>query len=167
LARPLTLASCLTTLSTLRTLDPSPPLRDTPSSPPPRSSDLRSESSTMAHHRSPSRASHSTLWPWIGLSPRTSPSSGWSPSAVPTDRKSTRLNSSHEWTSYAVFCVSKKQAGKAFTGTQGAGGPDSIGVSYRTYGGDGVIQCDGSNNLGPSGMSLAYNNLFTVVPAQS
>src|SRR6266536_3889540 len=25
------------------------------------------------------------------------------------DRKSTRLNSSHEWTSYAVFCVKKQK----------------------------------------------------------
>src|SRR6266536_2842129 len=25
------------------------------------------------------------------------------------DRKSTRLNSSHEWTSYAVFCLNKKK----------------------------------------------------------
>src|SRR5438105_5789726 len=25
------------------------------------------------------------------------------------DRKSTRLNSSHEWNSYAVFCLKKKQ----------------------------------------------------------
>src|SRR5207247_3399083 len=25
------------------------------------------------------------------------------------DRKSTRLNSSHEWTSYAVFCLKKKR----------------------------------------------------------
>src|SRR5438105_7478318 len=30
--------------------------------------------------------------------------------AVPwTDRKSTRLNSSHEWISYAVFCLKKKK----------------------------------------------------------
>src|SRR5438105_9269681 len=29
----------------------------------------------------------------------------WSPA---TDRKSTRLNSSHEWISYAVFCLKKK-----------------------------------------------------------
>src|SRR5207247_5620551 len=28
------------------------------------------------------------------------------------DRKSTRLNSSHEWTSYAVFCLKKKNKGK-------------------------------------------------------
>src|SRR5207247_1270758 len=27
---------------------------------------------------------------------------------IPLDRKSTRLNSSHEWTSYAVFCLKKK-----------------------------------------------------------
>src|SRR5438105_12223035 len=30
------------------------------------------------------------------------------PSASP-DRKSTRLNSSHEWISYAVFCLKKKK----------------------------------------------------------
>src|SRR5207247_10757351 len=29
----------------------------------------------------------------------------------PRDRKSTRLNSSHEWTSYAVFCLEKKKNG--------------------------------------------------------
>src|SRR5438105_9582464 len=28
---------------------------------------------------------------------------------VAVDRKSTRLNSSHEWTSYAVFCLKKKR----------------------------------------------------------
>src|SRR5438105_7526282 len=28
--------------------------------------------------------------------------------AAPEDRKSTRLNSSHEWISYAVFCLKKK-----------------------------------------------------------
>src|SRR5438105_15882262 len=27
---------------------------------------------------------------------------------IGTDRKSTRLNSSHEWISYAVFCLKKK-----------------------------------------------------------
>src|SRR5438105_11138718 len=27
----------------------------------------------------------------------------------PPDRKSTRLNSSHEWISYAVFCLKKKK----------------------------------------------------------
>src|SRR5438105_8860732 len=29
------------------------------------------------------------------------------------DRKSTRLNSSHEWISYAVFCLKKKKKKKA------------------------------------------------------
>src|SRR5438105_11333094 len=29
-----------------------------------------------------------------------------------TDRKSTRLNSSHEWISYAVFCLKKKKKKK-------------------------------------------------------
>src|SRR5438105_8927821 len=29
--------------------------------------------------------------------------------AISIDRKSTRLNSSHEWISYAVFCLKKKK----------------------------------------------------------
>src|SRR5271170_8382961 len=36
----------------------------------------------------------------LGLCARTRPAS---------DRKSTRLNSSHEWISYAVFCLKKKK----------------------------------------------------------
>src|SRR5438105_9267005 len=32
-----------------------------------------------------------------------------SPSYMRRDRKSTRLNSSHEWISYAVFCLKKKK----------------------------------------------------------
>src|SRR6266536_3926821 len=35
---------------------------------------------------------------------RTDPSRSWC-----ADRKSTRLNSSHEWISYAVFCLKKKK----------------------------------------------------------
>src|SRR5438105_9729240 len=31
------------------------------------------------------------------------------------DRKSTRLNSSHEWISYAVFCLKKKKIGRKMT----------------------------------------------------
>src|SRR5438105_9577966 len=31
---------------------------------------------------------------------------------IDTDRKSTRLNSSHEWISYAVFCLKKKKKKK-------------------------------------------------------
>src|SRR5438105_12926788 len=33
--------------------------------------------------------------------------------AIMTDRKSTRLNSSHEWISYAVFCLKKKKKVKS------------------------------------------------------
>src|SRR5438105_12100862 len=35
---------------------------------------------------------------------------GWTdPRPTARDRKSTRLNSSHEWISYAVFCLKKKK----------------------------------------------------------
>src|SRR5438105_5673133 len=34
------------------------------------------------------------------------------PNRKPRDRKSTRLNSSHEWISYAVFCLKKKKKQK-------------------------------------------------------
>src|SRR5438105_9227260 len=33
---------------------------------------------------------------------------------VTRDRKSTRLNSSHEWISYAVFCLKKKKKKKEY-----------------------------------------------------
>src|SRR5438105_14865365 len=33
--------------------------------------------------------------------------------SVDSDRKSTRLNSSHEWISYAVFCLKKKKGKKS------------------------------------------------------
>src|SRR5207247_10102188 len=36
---------------------------------------------------------------------------GGSPSMASTDRKSTRLNSSHEWISYAVCCLKTKTNG--------------------------------------------------------
>src|SRR5207247_3317150 len=36
------------------------------------------------------------------------PSQGRVVEASRVDRKSTRLNSSHEWSSYAVFCLKKK-----------------------------------------------------------
>src|SRR5438105_9487100 len=41
---------------------------------------------------------------------RTRSWSGWRPRlGRELDRKSTRLNSSHEWISYAVFCLKKKK----------------------------------------------------------
>ena len=66
-------------------------------------------------------------------------------------------------TSSALPAAGAYLAGQAFTGTQGAGGPDSIGVRYRTSNGDSVILCDGSTNTGP-GANQLYTNLFTVVP---
>src|SRR5438105_8437930 len=36
----------------------------------------------------------------------------WSTTNVFSDRKTTRLNSSHEWISYAVFCLKKKKKKK-------------------------------------------------------
>src|SRR5207247_7341403 len=35
--------------------------------------------------------------------------SSWGQFVAMLDRKSTRLNSSHEWISYAVFCLKKKK----------------------------------------------------------
>jgi len=56
------------------------------------------------------------------------------------------------------------QVGQAFTGTQPAGQPDSIGVRYRTANSDGVILCDGSSNTAVPPGSQLYTNVFTVVP---
>ena len=56
------------------------------------------------------------------------------------------------------------QVGQAFSGTQPAGQPDSIGVRYRTANGDGVILCDGSSNTAVPPGSQLYTNVFTVVP---
>src|SRR6266849_10136845 len=61
------------------------------------------------------RPPRSTLFPYTTLfrsRPRAPRGRGrrrapWSRRA-PGDRKSTRLNSSHEWISYAVFCLKKK-----------------------------------------------------------
>src|SRR5207247_4844484 len=47
-----------------------------------------------------------------GRSGNPSPSTGSAGPLIPaenSDRKSTRLNSSHEWISYAVFCLKKKK----------------------------------------------------------
>src|SRR6266849_5485343 len=63
------------------------------------------------------RPPRSTLFPYTTLfrsrlpRPRHWPTASPSPCARPArrDRKSTRLNSSHEWISYAVFCLKKKK----------------------------------------------------------
>src|SRR5438105_5552929 len=67
------------------------------------------------------RPPRSTLFPYTTLfrshqatpplyrAPRFAPASPHRRCAARTDRKSTRLNSSHEWISYAVFCLKKKK----------------------------------------------------------
>src|SRR5438552_9547557 len=49
------------------------------------------------------------------LSAIQNPTLGWSARNAPIDRKSTRLNSSHQIISYAVFCLKKKKKNKKHT----------------------------------------------------
>src|SRR5207247_9983139 len=61
-----------------------------------------------------SRSSASTAcWVVRTVMPTSPTTSAWratgSTCKTTTDRKSTRLNSSHEWISYAVFCLKKKK----------------------------------------------------------
>src|SRR5437763_13150458 len=70
------------------------------------------------------RPPRSTLIPYTTLfrsAPSPAPASPWQPAhhftytrlpAVVSDRKSTRLNSSHRCISYAVFCLKKKKKKK-------------------------------------------------------
>src|SRR5438105_8212679 len=51
--------------------------------------------------------SNGCFWPRQRRGP--APGRSWRRSSGRSDRKSTRLNSSHEWTSYAVFCLKKKK----------------------------------------------------------
>src|SRR6266536_4525092 len=61
------------------------------------------------------RPPRSTLFPYTTLFRSHGPCLGpverlrVPPPRGPRDRKSTRLNSSHEWSSYAVFCLKKKK----------------------------------------------------------
>src|SRR5206468_8637747 len=56
---------------------------------------------------------HSIAFNWASASVfvanSTSPDSGFESASFTTDRKSTRLNSSHDQISYAVFCLKKKK----------------------------------------------------------
>src|SRR6266849_4117820 len=63
------------------------------------------------------RPPRSTLFPYTTLfrsrghrhcAPPQPPRGGDQSTGARRDRKSTRLNSSHEWSSYAVFCLKKK-----------------------------------------------------------
>src|SRR5207247_9746439 len=53
--------------------------------------------------------SRSSSLPLLMPSTRASSPAAALASICPLDRKSTRLNSSHEWISYAVFCLKKKK----------------------------------------------------------
>src|SRR5438067_5712968 len=75
------------------------------------------------------RPPRSTLFPYttlfrsdrrIGVSPSKTyePTRSWAPEPVRSDRKSTRLNSSHVSISYAVFCLKKKKKNKTQHKTQ-------------------------------------------------
>src|SRR5712664_4506393 len=65
------------------------------------------------------RPPRSTLFPYTTLFRSNGPPDGWHPSSPrsrsapapsePLDRKSTRLNSSHDQISYAVLCLKQKQ----------------------------------------------------------
>jgi type IV pilus assembly protein PilW len=55
-------------------------------------------------------------------------------------------------------------AGQGFWGTHAAAS-DTIGIRYRTAGGDQVILCDGSTNTAAVGTTRLYVNAFTVVQA--
>src|SRR5437870_7904424 len=79
--------------------------RDLHSFPTRRSSDLRSPAPGAASARGPPTACRSSA---RGPASR---GSGSRPRTSATDRKSTRLNSSHVAISYAVFCLKKKKNG--------------------------------------------------------
>src|SRR5207247_10875328 len=97
---------------------PPPPLLH--SFPTRRSSDLPPSPSprtmaSMSQTAEPSPASCDSREPNQNCSPGRSPRTPKSAVTAPNrpwisflDRKSTRLNSSHEWISYAVFCLKKK-----------------------------------------------------------
>src|SRR3982750_1915120 len=82
-----------------------------------------------------------------------------SEAAAPEDRKSTRLNSSHDQISYAVFCLKKKngRGGLYFTGVCGGG------VLVAWVGGGGVCGCDvaaGRGGLYSTGRVLSFVFFF-------
>src|SRR5207247_10447119 len=90
-----------------------------PSSPTRRSSDLpaspRPAANPSARSASPAAwfpsfvAADSTMWRRSSASRTRHAIAPLGMPSPPLDRKSTRLNSSHEWISYAVFCLKKKK----------------------------------------------------------
>src|SRR5207247_4935028 len=96
----------------------SPPLvhhRDLPSFPTRRSSDLRQQEQEAkadkpgaAECLGAAKALQAELAKILEGEPPYDIFVRWKPLKEQPDRKSTRLNSSHEWISYAVFCWKKK-----------------------------------------------------------
>src|SRR5207247_9222164 len=108
---------CILYLSTHANLDH----QDLHSSPTRRSSDLvtiasaaglRTGSSENTSHPIGTRSTRSWAARRCGAPKTSKPTPSCSKAGRPCsnrDRKSTRLNSSHEWISYAVFCLKKKK----------------------------------------------------------
>src|SRR5689334_24077508 len=71
----------------------------------------RPPKSTLFPYTTLFRSSPATLQPGPGCSRRRHPPGLPETGRVPSDRKSTRLNSSHSSSSYAVFCLKKKTYG--------------------------------------------------------
>src|SRR2546422_3056381 len=76
---------------------------------PPRST-LFPYTTLFRSHQVPDRGASAT---WRRGAPGTHPSRDPPLCSRPEDRKSTRLNSSHGYISYAVFCLKKKNEAKA------------------------------------------------------
>src|SRR5207247_7607373 len=77
-----------------------------------------------------------------GVRPKFSPSfewvdgikraaSKWEWKSPARDRKSTRLNSSHEWISYAVFCLKKKKNKERTVHDRANGTPERADTTHR------------------------------------
>src|SRR5438105_8328576 len=62
--------------------------------------------------------------------------------AAITDRKSTRLNSSHEWISYAVFCLKKKKISG-----EGGAAVGSVGLQEEANGAAGGVAGEGGRDV--------------------
>src|SRR5256884_3340647 len=60
------------------------------------------------------------------------------------DRKSTRLNSSHGYISYAVFCLKKKRTGRTYLATNRPIAPnvDSLGIKSIDDQYDVIVRCE-------------------------
>src|SRR2546427_8721276 len=56
-----------------------------------------------------SALSRAVCWAWPARCAANHSASNWRAASCRTDRKSTRLNSSHSQISYAVFCLKKKK----------------------------------------------------------